>query len=118
MTHLATVRSPNLKFKSALLLLAGGLTVAAAANASPSQSDVPAVAVHYSTAVLNTDTGAQALYHRLVRAAEKVCADQSPAARLPSDAEMKCRAQAVSSAIEKIHNPRLVAVSNSSSKSG
>jgi UrcA family protein len=118
MTNLARVLSPKLTFKSALLLLAGGLAVAAAGNASASEGDVPSVAVHYSTSSLNTDTGAQALYYRLVRAAEEVCEGQSPGTRVPTDAEMKCRAQAVSKAVEKIHNPRLVALSNSTTKSG
>jgi UrcA family protein len=117
MTHSATVRSPSLKLKSALLLLTGGLAVAAAAGAAPADSDVPQLAVRYSEASLNTDAGAQALYQRIVRAAEKVCDPNQAGSRLPSAAEMKCRAQAVSSAIEKVHNPRLVAVS-SSSKAG
>jgi UrcA family protein len=121
MTKLATVRTPNLKFKSALVLLAGALAVSAAgaAGASPAQSDVPAVTIHYSTASLGTDGGAQALYHRLVRAAERVCeAQSSSASPFPSYGEMKCREQALSGAIEKIHSSRLVAVSSSASKSG
>jgi UrcA family protein len=121
MTNLATVGTPGLKFKSALVLLAGALavTAASAAGASPTQDDIPAVTIHYSTANLGTDGGAQALYHRLVRAAERVCVGQTlSGSPFPSEAEMKCRAQTLSGAIEKIHSPRLVAVSSATSKSG
>ena len=121
MTYPATIRSPGLKMKSAVLLLAGGLAVAAAgtALASPANTDVAKVAVYYTEASLATDSGAQSLYHRIVRAAEEVCEDQVTAgSRLPSNAEQKCRRQAIATAVEKVHNPRLVAVYTSSAKSG
>jgi UrcA family protein len=103
------------------LFLAGGLALAAAgaANASPPDADVPSVKVHYTTASLTTESGTQALYHHLVRAAEKVCEDQHVSGSpFPSESEMKCREEAVAGAVEKIHNPRLVALFTGKTKAG
>jgi UrcA family protein len=112
MTTSFTVRS---------LLLAGGLAVAAAgaANASPPGADVPAVKVQYTMATLTTESGTQALYHRLVKAAERVCEEQHiSGSPFPSESEMKCREEAVAGAVEKIHNPRLVALFTGKTKAG
>jgi len=112
MTPSSTIRS---------LLLASGLAVAAvgAANASPPDADVPSVKVQYTMASLTTESGTQALYHHLVRAAEKVCeGDHVSGSPFPSEPEMKCREEAVAAAVEKIHNPRLVALFTGKSKAG
>jgi UrcA family protein len=111
MTTSLTVRS---------LLLAGGLAVAAAGAATASTPEnVAAVKIQYTTASLTTDSGTQALYHRLVRAAERVCEEQHVSGSpFPSKSEMKCREQALAGAVEKIHNPRLVALYSAKSKTG
>jgi UrcA family protein len=102
------------------LLLAGGLVAAAgAAMASPPDADVPTVKVQFTTASLTTESGTQALYHRLVKAAEKVCEDEHMSGSpFPSESEMKCREEAVAGAVEKIHNPRLVALFTGKTKAG
>ena len=43
-------------------------------------------------------------------AAEKVCAIEPAGTRLPSEAVVKCRKEAVAGAVEKIHNSRLAAL--------
>jgi UrcA family protein len=104
-----------------LLLSALGLAAlaaACAASAAPADSVAPAVAVHYDAATLATDRGARTLYHRLSAAADKVCQDESVGTRLPSAAVLQCRREAIAAAVEKVHNPRLVAVSRSTLKSG
>ena len=121
MMNLATIRAPKLRFKSVLLLMAGGLAIAAAATAgaSPAEGDVPTDVVHYSASSLATDSGAKIVYQRIARAAERVCENQHAAdSRLPSNAEMKCREHAIEGAVEKIHNPRLAAVAAGGSKAG
>jgi UrcA family protein len=101
------------------LLLAGGLTVAAAGAANASPPDVSSVKIRYTTASLTTDSGTEALYHRLVRAAERVCEEwHISSSPFPREGEKKCREEAVAGAVEKIHNPRLVALYAGKSKAG
>ena len=94
-----------------ILLLGGfaGLAAAGAAGASPASSDVPALTVRFSADMLATDSGARALYRRLARAAEQVCPNNSYDL-LASESVLKCRAQAVAGAVNKINNQRLAAV--------
>jgi UrcA family protein len=110
MTHLA----------SKLLLSGLGLAAlaATATAAAPADTVAPAVAVRYDSMMLATDRGARTLYARLSAAADKVCQDDSVGSHLPSVAALQCRKQAIQAAVEKVHNPRLVAVSRSSFKSG
>jgi hypothetical protein len=56
------------------------------------------------------------LYHQLLVAAEKVC--PQTLGRLPSEAVVECRKQAVAGAVEKIHNTRLAALSSGNTKIG
>jgi len=109
MTRLAT------KF----LLLGGiaGLAVAGVAAASPANTEAPALVVRYNTDMLETDSGARVLYHRIARAAEQVCPNDY--SRLVNRKIEECRRQAIAGAVEKIHNQRLAAVyAAATSKSG
>jgi len=103
-----------------ILLLGGfaGLAAAGAAGASPASSDAPALAVRFSADMLATDSGARALYRRLEQAAEQVCPPQPTETRIVPEGVAKCRAQAITAAVNKIHNQRLAAVHAASSKSG
>jgi UrcA family protein len=99
------------------VLLMGALTgLAAAAGASPADSDAPSLVVHYSSDALATDNGARALYHRIARAAEEVC--PSSVERLVPEAVQQCRAHAIAAAVDKIHNQRLAAVYHSYFRAG
>ena len=102
------------------LLLVGGVALAAAsaAVASPPDSDVPSVVVHYSAASLATDSGVQALYRRIEMAAEKVCFIEPIGSRLPNQAVLKCRRDAVAGAVERVHNLRLATMYAAHTKSG
>jgi UrcA family protein len=104
-----------------ILLLGGfaGVAAAGAAGASPASSDAPALAVRFSADMLATDSGAHALYRRLAQAAEQVCPPQPTESRIVPEAVVKCREQAITAAVNKIHNQRLAAVhAAASSKSG
>jgi UrcA family protein len=100
--------------------LLGGLAalaVAGAAGAAPASE--PTLVVRYDSAALETDVGARQLYARIARAAEQVCPNYSYS-RLISSAVLKCREEAISGAVGKIHNQRLAAIhaSKSNMKSG
>jgi UrcA family protein len=103
-----------------ILLLGGiaGLAVAGVAAASPANSEAPALVVHYNAGMLDTDSGARAVYHRIARAAEQVCPNNSYSL-LVNRKIVECRQQAIAAAVEKIHNQRLAAVyAAATSKSG
>jgi len=87
----------------ALAGLAAGAAGASAANSEPSK------VVTFSPAMLDTDSGARAVYHRIAKAAEQVCPNVSYSL-LVSETVLKCRAQAISAAVGKIHNQRLAAI--------
>jgi UrcA family protein len=95
-----------------ILLLGGfaGLAVAGAAGASPASGDAPALAVRFSADMLATDSGAKALYRRLAQAAEQVCPSQPTETRIVPAEVVKCREQAITAAVNKIHNQRLATV--------
>jgi UrcA family protein len=102
-----------------ILLLGGiaGLGVAGVAGASPANSEAPALVVRYHADMLETDSGARALYYKIARAAEQVCPNDY--SRLVNRKIEECRRQAIASAVEKIHNQRLAAVyAAATSKSG
>jgi UrcA family protein len=110
MTRLAT--------KILLLGSIAGLAAAGVAAASPANSEAPALVVRYNAELLDTDSGARALYHKIARAAEQVCPDTSYSLFV-NRAIVECRRQAIAGAVEKIHNQRLAAVyAAAASKSG
>jgi UrcA family protein len=103
------------------MLLLGGLAglAAGAAQASAEPIEAPSLVVRYSHDMLATDSGARAVYRRIEKAAEQVCPNEPSFARLTSPVVIKCRAQAVADAVNKIHNERLAEVhAAASSKSG
>lgn len=110
MTRLAT--------KILLLGSIAGLAAAGVAAASPANSEAPALVVRYNADLLDSDSGARALYHRIAKAAEQVCPNTSYSP-LVNRAIVECRRQAIAGAVEKIHNQRLAAVyAAATSKSG
>jgi len=112
MTSLATSHASGRGFKSAFMLLIGGLAVAAtsAADASPADRDAPTAIIHYTTASLATDSGVRALYRRIEMAAERVCPHEPANSQLPNEALIKCRHDTIAVAIAKINDQRLAAL--------
>jgi UrcA family protein len=105
----------NFKSVLAAAAAAAGLGFAAAAGAQTSDQAL-SLAVRYSPASLDTDSGVRHLYAQLVKAAETVCVQ--PDGRLPSTAVLECRRQAVARAVAQVHNSRLADLSASHSKMG
>jgi len=101
-----------------LMLLCGvvGAAAAGAVSAATVQDEVPQLVVRYSADSLATDSGARALYRRLVKAAEQVCPDVSSGSRLVSAEIRHCREQSIARAVHQINSPRLGAVYASSTK--
>lgn len=99
------------KLATKMVLLGGlaGLAAAGAAGASPASGEVPTQIVRYSADMLDTDSGVQAVYHRLAKAAERVCPNDSYSLLVNSRVQ-KCRVEALSAAVNKIHNQRLAAL--------
>jgi UrcA family protein len=91
--------------------IAGFSMAAGTAALAADRDPAPSIVLHYSNDALSTDQGVLAFYHRLVKAAEKVCptADRL----LVSDAERACREQAIARVVEKMNNSKLAALAPS-----
>ena len=99
------------RIATSMLLLGGlaGLAVAGVAGAGTVVGDRFQTVVRYSNDSLATDSGARALYRQLERAAEQVCPIASNT-RLANESVQKCRQEALTAAVNKIHNQRLAAL--------
>jgi UrcA family protein len=113
----SSIRTPRRRILLFALCAALGATAAGSANAAAAD-DVPAVTVHFKPDSLSTDSGARAIYWRLVNAAEKVCPDDAVGTRFVSNSVRQCREQAVARAVRQINNSRLAAVHANRTKSG
>ena len=108
------------RIATSLLLLGGlaGLAAAGAAGAAPMAADGPGIVVHFNSDMLATESGTRALYRRLESAAERACPIASNT-RLVNEHVQKCRQEALTAAVNKIHNQRLAELhAAASSKSG
>ncbi len=99
------------RIATSMLLLGGlaGLAVAGAAGAGTVAGDVPEIVVRYHNDALATDSGTRALYRQLERAAEQVC-PIATATRIVNERVQRCRLEALTAAVNKIHNQRLAAL--------
>jgi UrcA family protein len=104
-------RDAMTRLTTTMLLFGGlaGLAAAGTAGAVNAALDSPSQVVRYSSDALATDSGTRALYARLAQAAEEVCPTAS-SSRLVSEAVLKCRQDALTAAINKIHSQRLAAL--------
>ncbi|HEY2686439.1 MAG TPA: UrcA family protein [Steroidobacteraceae bacterium] len=98
------------KFKVALMVAAGAMSIAATGLATAQSTDAPKLVVRYNAASLDTEAGVRHLYVRLERAAEQVCPNDT-AGLFPSASVVECRKHAVEEAVAAIHNTRLAALS-------
>jgi UrcA family protein len=118
MSNFITARVAGSRTKSALLLLAGfvGVMGVGAAGAASPGSDVPSIVVKYSDQSLTTDGGVKELYHRIVKAATKVCPEASIRSLSLQSQVQQCRQEAVARAIRQIDNSRLATLHATNSK--
>jgi UrcA family protein len=95
-----------------------GAAFIGAASAATADDGAPSITVRYNPQSLDTESGARALYSRLVKAAVEVCPQGSDSHHWISRQVRACREQAVARAVFQVNNPRLAAVYATSSKSG
>lgn len=108
------------RIATSMLLLGGlaGLAAAGAAGAATMPVGALEVVVQFNSDALATESGTRALYRRLESAAERVCPSASNT-RLVNHQVQECRKQALTAAVNKIHNQRLAELhAAASSKSG
>jgi UrcA family protein len=96
------------RIATSLLLIGGlaGLAAAGTAGAATMPADAPGIVVQFNSDSLATESGTRALYRRLESAAERVCPIASNT-RLVNERVQKCRREALTAAVNKIHNQRL-----------
>jgi len=107
--------------KITLLMLACGIAGGAAigtASAATADEQVPHMAVYYNPQSLETDRGAQAVYHKIVHAAEVVCPADDSSPHLMTGAVRTCREESIARAVHDIHSPKVAALYAASSKPG
>jgi len=93
------------------LVVVGGLigTLDVGTASAATDSDLPAIAIHYDRRDLGSDRGVKLLYRRLVSASELVC--PKPSNTIIVELSVKqCREQAVAGAVLKINNQNLTAM--------
>ena len=108
------------RLATSMLLLGGlaGLAAAGAAGAATMVAEQPGIVVHFNSDMLSTESGTRALYRQLEHAAERACPIASNT-RLVNERVLKCRQEALTAAVNKIHNQRIAELhAAASSKSG
>jgi UrcA family protein len=117
MNHSTTLKAtgPAAKLALVALALAGVLSVGTA-SAAGTDSDVPSIVVKYNEQSLGTDSGVQALYAQIVRAAKQVCPEPSIKDLGLRNLAAECRNQAVARAIHQVDNSQLAALYATHSK--
>jgi UrcA family protein len=111
------VSSPKITIAMIVCGIVGAAFIGAA-SAATTDDGAPSITVRYNPQSLDTQSGARALYSRLVQAAVEVCPQGSDSPYWISEQVRECRKQAVARAVFQVNNPRLAAVYAASSKSG
>jgi UrcA family protein len=108
----------NTKITLAMLICGIGAAASAGmASAATPSLDAPTVAVKYDAETLNSYDGARQLYARLANAAAEVCPNFGNPHFVTHQVQV-CREKAIESAVAKVHNERLAAVFQDTSKRG
>jgi len=99
----------GLNVQGVVVAAAVGLGVMTTVNAEEA-GDIPTVVVHYGDLNLATPGGAQMLYHRIVKAAAKVCPTASTRDLDAFARARNCQANAVSRAVRQVNSPQLASL--------
>jgi UrcA family protein len=108
-THHVVVSRPKVTL---LMILCGtvGATEVGAVSAATTDDDVPQIVVKYDAASLSDESGARALYRRIVKAAEQVCPVVNERELNKAEIARECRRQSIARAVHQINSPRLAEV--------
>jgi len=104
-------------FKSIVLLTFGAVASVGAvelASAADAPLDAPKMVVHFKPQDLNSEAGIKKVYLQIRSAAESVCPSITTGTYLTSSHALECRKAAIASAVEAIHNKRLVEIASAS----
>ena len=88
----------------------GVASLALGAHADESVDRVPVRTVHYSDLNLNTQAGAEVLYHRIRSAAEQVCGDVGSRQLAESAAARACVDRAVTAGVRTVNSRLLTSI--------
>jgi UrcA family protein len=108
-TATATVSRPTVTLMMVLCGIVGAASMGAV-SAATTDDAVPTIKFRYDPQSLATDSGARALYGRLVKAAEVVCPDPLDGYPFVATSTEQCRQQAIARAVHDINNPRLAGI--------
>jgi UrcA family protein len=111
---MTTANSKSNRFALTYLVAFAASAITGTAFAVPptvaTSDGVPSIQVRYADLNLATDTGTNALYHRIAAAARLVC-PQADIRDLPAMAASKrCQAEAVAQAVRDVNSPQLAMV--------
>jgi UrcA family protein len=95
---------------SAPLKIAAALAACLAVTAVANAESAPAVRVSYADLNLSTPQGSQALYARIVSAANEVCRADDIRDLQAMAARNSCRAAAIAQAVREVGSPALAAL--------
>lgn len=98
-------------FTGSLLLAAAVLAMNAVPAAAADEVLTRSTVVKFGDLNLGTDAGAQTLYQRITRAANKMCEDASD--RFPTREYRNCVTRAIADAVAKVDRPTLYVVHQS-----
>ena len=100
----------QLKLIAGIAIVASGMAAALPQAASAESVVVHSVAVHYADLDLDNAAGVQALYHRIVNAAESACGRYEVGDLRAKRDQRSCYEAAVAAAVADIDNAALRAV--------
>jgi UrcA family protein len=88
----------------------GAAALMAAVTTGATAAELPKVHVKYQDLNLNTPAGAEALYRRILTAADEVCAIPGTRDLAMRGATKACAAHAMANAVAQVNNPQLTHV--------
>jgi len=95
-----------------------GAAFIGAASAAAVDDDAMHITIRYNPQSLDTESGARALYSRLIQAAAEVCPPSSDSPHWMTRQVRECREQALARAVFQVNNPKLAAIYAANSRSG
>jgi UrcA family protein len=103
----ATLKLTYFRRSLALAGACAALSLSTVSFATPPSDATPSVAVRFDDLNLATSAGVETLYRRISHAAQSVCPVGDIRDLALISASERCQAQAVSRAVNELHNPKL-----------
>jgi len=107
---MTTLSNPLRLAAAAAAVLISASVFATAAHAESASVATSAITVRYTDLDLSSEQGAQALYQRIVAAANRLCSDPGVRDLRRAAAADFCAEQAIARAVAEVRSPRLAAL--------